>query len=195
MKLAKLSILAGFVVLLATALASQSAMAETTVLCKVDESPCAQANWVKSVHFVAENIQIEPEYAYSCDALLSAEALGLGSPQVLDVTSLVYTNCTGGCTRKLVKAGTLKVLRTGKETAEVKGEGGEILVECSGGGFNCLFDLGGTAGQLSGPLLTGTTAHLTYNKALLHKIGGLFCPTNVALSALFEALETFYVSS
>jgi hypothetical protein len=193
MKLSKLSGLAGFVVLLATALVAPSAMAETTVLCKVDESPCAEANWVKSVHFVAEGIQIEPEYAYSCDALLSAEALGLSSPQVLDVTSLVYTNCTGGCTRKLIKAGTLKVLRTGKETAEVKGEGGEILVECSG--INCVFDLGGTAGQLSGSLLTETKPHLTYEKALLHRIGGLFCPNEVTLSALFEALETFYISS
>ncbi len=193
MKRIKPWVLASFAALVSAALFAPSAMAESTVLCKTDETPCVEANWVKSVHFVAENIQIEPEYEYSCDALLSAEASKLGSPQVLAVTSLVYTNCTGGCTRKLVKAGTLKVLRTGKETATVTGEGGEIKVECSG--VDCVFDLGGTAGQLSGSLLTGGKPHLTYSKALLHRIGGLFCPTEVRLSALFEALEAFYISS
>lgn len=196
MKLVKLCALAGLTAVLAMILvAPSSAMAESTALCKVDANPCFEANWVKSVHFVAENILIEPSgYEYSCDALIAAEALGLGSPEVLHVTSLQYTNCGGGCTRTTLKAGTLKVLRTGNETAEVVGEGGEILVKC-GSGIHCVFDLGGTAGQLSGPLLTKSNAHLTYVEALLHKIGGLLCPEEVRLSALFEALEAFYVSS
>lgn len=193
----KLLILAGLAALLVTGLLAPSAMAESTVLCKVDEDPCAEEDWVQSVHFVAENIQIEQGiggYEYGCDALISAEALELGSPQALEVTSLVYSNCKGGCTRVFEENATLNVLRTGNETAEVVGKGGKVSVKC-GGGINCIFDLGGAAGQLFGPLLTEATAHLTYVKASLHKIGGLFCPNEVLLSALFEALETFYISS
>jgi len=202
MKLIKLSILAGIAAALAIAVVGpSSAMAESTVLCKVDESPCAEANWVKKVSFTAkgvsfETIESEAEggYNYQCEATLAAEALGLGSPQILDVTNLQFTNCNQGCTRTVTKNGTLKVSRTGNETAEVVGEGGEIVVKCSIG-TNCVFDLGGAAGQLTGPLLTGTTAHLTYTKAALHKIGGLFCPKEVRLSAIFVASESFYVSS
>jgi hypothetical protein len=196
MKLIKVFMLVGLLTALATALiGTSSAMAESTVLCKVDKSPCPEASWVKSVHFVAKSVVFEPEeYNYKCEALLTAEALGLGSPEVLDVTSLQYVNCNQGCTRTAIKLGTLKVLRTGSELASVTGEGGEILVKCSNG-IHCVFDLGGTAGTLSGPLLTGGTAHLTYSKALLHKIAGFFCPSEVTLTALFEALEAFYISS
>ena len=196
MKLIKVFMLAGLLAAVAAAsIGTSPAMAETTVLCKVDQSPCSAGNWVKSVHFVAKNVAFEPgEYNYKCEALLTAEALGLGSPEVLDVTSLQYTSCNQGCTRTAIKLGTLKVLRTGSELATVAGEGGEILVKCSGG-IHCVFDLGGTAGTLSGPLLTGSTAHLTYSKALLHKISGFFCPSEVTLTALFEALEAFYISS
>lgn len=196
MKLIKLFTLTGLaVVFIAALVGPSSAMAESTALCKADESPCASANQVKHVHYVAKGILVETSIMnYECDALLLADALGLGAPQVLH-GSLVYSSCNQGCTRTEISAGGLfKVLRTGNETAEVVGEGTEILVQC-GGGLHCVYDLEGITGQIEGPLLAGGNGKLTFARTALHKVSGLLCPKEAYLTALFTPLEALYVKS
>lgn len=196
MKLVKILSL-GFVVALAsTALVgASSAMAENTALCNVDETPCSPANQTTAVHYEADNILVHTSSMdYECDALLSATPSALGKPQILTATSLVYTSCNQGCTRTVKALGTFSVLRTGADSAEIAGNGFEILVQC-GAVLNCTYSFKGLIGKVSGPLLTGDNGHITYTKATLTKIGGTLCPAVATLDALFIALNAVYVTS
>jgi len=174
---------------------ASSAMAQSTALCKVDENPCAKANQVTEVHFVAEPILIHTSAMdYECNALLSATVGELGEPQVLTAQSLQYTSCNQGCTRTVKKLGKLSLERTEAETAKISGSGFEIYVQCSGQ-IDCTYAFNGLNGTALGALLTGDNGHLRFEGATLEKIGGFLCPTVATLSALFHASQAFYVES
>lgn len=196
MKLIKLFAPVGLAAILLLALIGPSlAMAESTALCRVDKNPCPQGDLVTHVHYTAEDILVETSIMnYECDALFLGDVSSLGAPQTFEA-QFTYTSCNQGCSREEISEGGLfEILRTGDELAEVVGEGIEILVEC-GNNLHCIYDFEGITGQISGPLLTGNKGHLTFEKALLHHTGGLLCPTQGYLVALFEPLEAIYIES
>ncbi len=195
MRSVKILGLAALAALVATALAGVSSATASTALCKVDENPCAKANQVTEVHFVAEPVLIHTSTMdYECDALLSATVGELGETQVLTAQSLVYSNCNQGCARTVKKLGTLSLQRTEAETAKIKGSGFEIYVQCSGQ-IDCTYAFNGLNGTALGALLTSDNGHLRFEEATLEKIGGFLCPLVATLSGLFEALQAFYVES
>lgn len=195
MKPVKMLGLAVVVALAATALIGTSSASASTALCKVDENPCAKANQVTEVHFVAKPVLIHTSVMdYECDALLSATVGELAESQTLTAQSLTYTSCNQGCTRTVKKLGKLTLERTGTETAKLTGSGFEIYVQCSGK-IDCTYAFNGLNGTALGALLTGDNGHLRFEEATLEKIGGLLCPTVATLSGLFVASQTFYVES
>jgi len=197
MKLARMSSLMLVAAMVTMALiVTSSAAAETTALCNVDQDPCKEANQVTEVHYEAHNTHFLGEYAYGCsDALLSAAVGKLGTPQTLEAQSMTYTSCGGGCTRTTEELGTLSVLRTANESAEVVVNGFKTKVTCSGFS-NCIYVLNEQVGVLQGPLLTGDNGHITFEEVPLEKVGGsLLCPAEVRFDALFEASKQIYVSS
>lgn len=190
--------LAAFAALAATALIGASSASASTALCKVDENPCAKANQVTEVHFVAEPVLIHTSVMdYECNALLSATVGELGETQTLTAQALTYTSCNQGCTRTVNKLGKLTLERTGTETAKLTGSGFEIHVVCKGQGgqIDCSYAFNGLNGTALGALLTGDNGHLRFEGATLEKIGGLLCPTVATLSGLFVASQAFYVES
>jgi hypothetical protein len=179
---------------------ASSAMAETTALCKVDETPCSEANQVTEVHYEADNINILTPtggggYDYGCShALLSATVSKLAETQTLEGQSLTYSSCGGGCTRTTIELGTLSVLRTEGELAEITANGFEVNVSCSGF-TNCRYSFNEQSGTLKGPLLTGDNGHITFQEAPLERVSGFLCPELVKLDALFVASKPVYVKS
>jgi hypothetical protein len=187
--------LAVIAVLVATALAGASSATASTALCKVDENPCAKANQLTEVHFVAEPILIHTSTMdYECNALLSATVGELGESQTLTAQSLVYTGCNQGCTRTVKKLGTLSLERTEAETAKISGSGFEIYVQCSSK-IDCTYAFNGLNGTALGALLTSDNGHLRFEEATLEKVGGFLCPLVATLSGLFVASQAFYVES
>jgi hypothetical protein len=185
------------VAVLATALIGPSlAMGESTALCKVDESPCTSS--VSHVHYVADDATILTSFMnYDCDILLLAVVSELGSPQVLE-GNLTYSNCSGGCVRtEISESGTLFILKTGHEKADVTGEGVEIFADC-GSALECVYTLENLTGKAIGPLLSSSgNGGLTYTEAVLSHVegGGFFCPQIAKLDANFVPLSPTYISS
>lgn len=195
MKPVKMLGLAVVAALAATVLIGTSSASASTALCKVDENPCAKANQVTEVHFVAEPVLIHTSVMdYECNALLSATVGELAESQTLTAQSLTYTSCNQGCTRTVNKLGKLTLERTEAETAKLTGSGFEIHVQCSGK-IDCTYAFNGLNGTALGALLTGDNGHLRFEGATLEKIGGLLCPTVATLSGLFVASQAFYVES
>jgi len=175
-----------------------SAMAETTALCKADESPCKEANQVTEVSFEANNnisilSPLEGGYGYECNAALSATVSQLGETQTLTAQSLTYSSCNKGCTRTTEMLGTFTVLKIGVEKAEIVANEFTVKVSCSGFS-NCVYASEGLTGTLKGDLLT-ENGHITYFEAPLKLVSGVFCPKEALFDALFESTEPIYVSS
>jgi hypothetical protein len=198
MRLVKLYGPAAAVALLAMALLGPAtATAESTALCKLDQDPCPEANRVQALHYVADDMEISTagaEYDYGCDALIEGVALALAAPQVIHA-NIAYFSCSGSCTRSEISSGfSLYLLRTGTESAELVGEGLEVQVKC-GSVINCVYDLEGIVGQVSGPLPAGENGQIAYAEAPLHAVSGLLCPSEARLTALFKPLAALYIAS
>ncbi len=136
-----------------------------------------------------------------CEALISGEVLkGLvtGGPVVVHVpaASLVYSNCTFGCTVTVLSGGLLKVLMTAAELSEVFGEGFVVEVNCFGF-FDCDYNASGLVGHGLGPLEadTGKKGHVTYSENVVNLLNNLSggCPATAKLDALFQSLSPLYV--
>ena len=199
MKLVRMIGLGLIAAVAATALlGASSAMAETTALCEVDEDPCEEANQVTEVNYEAEDLYVLTSVMeYECDASLSATVSKLGETQTLEAQELVYTNCREGgqsCSRTATELGTFSVLRTKPELAEIAGSGFKISVKC-GALINCTYAFNGLTGTVKGPLLTGDNGHILYQEANLEKVGGIACPNEAKLDAVFVASSPVYVES
>jgi len=179
---------------------ASSASAAATLLCNQHVALGACTEPTQHVHQVATNPELLTSFGnVKCaSALLLAEVLGLGTPQVLH-GNLTYTTCElNGSACKEVKetsAGVLiNVLRTGEELGEVTGSG-RVKVVCSG--LECEYE--GSAefvGHALGPTLTADGGHVTYTKAKGIKVaGGFLCPSSSLLDALFVSLNNVYLNS
>jgi len=180
---------------------ASSAMAESTALCKVDESPCAEANRVSHVHettlsgnkakLLSEELNVE------CDVLFLGEASPtLGNPLTITGT-FTYTSCGSGAgcaVEEINGPATIEVLKTAHELAGVTGEG-EVKVTCLFGFIKCVYNGTGLSGHGLGPLLsTETNGEVRLEEQKTTKVSGT-CEPEAKLDILTTPLAATYISS
>ena len=172
------------------------AMGETTAFCGSDEESCKSP--VSHVHYSADDILVETSaMEYECDALFLGDALeeGLGSPLVIH-GNFTYTSCKNGCERTEENGPAIvSFLKTGHESAEVTLEA-LIHVVCPSF-INCSYIFEEVIGTAKGPLLSiENNGEFYYLKQFLnHESGGLLCPKEGFLTAVFVPLSKTYISS
>jgi len=180
---------------------ASSAMATNTVLCTVNEDPCLEKNWAKSIHMVTT---AKPKLLSSIGTIECASSLGegtlgkLGLPQVATLTALTWAApCALGktaCTVTTESLGTMNILKTGANVGTADPEGTTIHVEC-GALINCKYT-GKPGATLS---VTGagggSNGILEANKLKVEKLGSGFCPSTAEWDAKYEPLTAVYVSS
>jgi hypothetical protein len=192
-------LLVAVVVFAMALLGPAGAMAETTALCKADESPCKSTSLVTHVHYTSNDLEVLTSFGnYKCDALYLASVALLGSPQVLQ-GEFTYSNCDKGCTREEVNPQVvLDLLKTGHESAELIGTpGAGVKSECKGGfELGCVYSFEELIGTVTGPLLaTSEKGEITYEEQPLVHVSGLLCPAEAYLDARFVLLSPTYISS
>jgi len=181
---------------------ASSAMATfDTALCSEAsvELKCPEAKLVKHVHLLAEDPTLVTSVGTGlCKyALISAEVLGLGKPQLIHFLKegLTYTECKFGglpkCTFETVHYGLLDLLKTASDLGvltdlPVEGKYTEVHVVC-GEVINCTYNWENLQGHaLSAEM--GNNGRVTYTNAQVEKVGGLLCPKETKLTATFESL-------
>jgi hypothetical protein len=171
-----------------------SAMAEHGTLCT---QPAPEAcNPPSTVHYEDPGARLLNPLVpgLECEALVSGNVDngGLGAPIVISNVTLKYTNCSDNCTASQVKGGTIDVLKSGVELAVVTGLGPEVLVNCALV-FHCVYGAEGLTGHGLGPAFGNATGHVTFENAVVKQTGGLLCPKEAKLDALFESLTAVYI--
>ena len=164
---------------------ADSAMAETTSLCKVDESPCSGANRITHVHETSTSkarLLASPEL--ECDVLFLGDVKSTnneGAPLVIE-GAFTYTNCGSGCSVKEENSPlTLNILKEGHELAKVThGTGsGAGLVNLNCFGIECKYIGTGLVGHGLGPLLsTKANGDVTLSEQTVSHESGFFCPNS-----------------
>jgi hypothetical protein len=205
MRLIKMVGLAGVVAVVATAfVGASSAMANgPTVLCKVNEDPCA-ANETKEVHFTSVGeptlVTTVPSLTIKCASSLAVGTVeDLGTPTGITLTELTWTNCSsnqGACTVETEAPGLLDVLKTAANLGTAKALGTEVKVTC-GAVISCVFGGADTAGlTVEGALHNGGTSHGKLNAPgiAVPKKKGL-CPATSTWTAEYESLEHIFIST
>jgi len=189
--------------LLAMAFAgATSAMAESTSLCKADESPCSAANQIGSVHeeSVGKSKLLTSLGITECNVLFSGTiTTKLANPLVIS-GAYTWTNCKLGestCTVTEATANAeIKVLKEGHETATSTVNVG-FQVGCPGF-IECTFVSAGLKGTAKGPLLSAQVpdnGEVTQLETILNKVaGGFLCPKSVKLDITTTPLTATYIS-
>ncbi|HET7484992.1 MAG TPA: RHS repeat-associated core domain-containing protein [Solirubrobacterales bacterium] len=174
-------------------LGATSAMAEPTVLCSADESPCAAIHQVTHVHETSVGKAIllaAPKI--ECNVLFLGEAEEGEAGQVVIEGNFTYTNCGTGCKVEEQSASSvIEVEKEGHETASVVGEG-EFHVSCIG--INCYYNREGLLATAKGPLLaTQANGEVSLQEQVIHKTKGTFCPATVKLDITTTSLSATYI--
>lgn len=180
-----------------------SAMAESTALCKADESPCSAGNQVSHVHetTLTGNLAtlLNSVGNVTCDVLFLGDTSGgnLGTPLVLS-GNFTYTSCKRGsenCTFTEVNGpATIRVLKTAAETAALTGEW-EWTWKC-GIFINCTYNSEGLEATVKGPLTSSeTNGSASLSEQEMNKVGPGICPSVAKLDITTTPLTATYISS
>lgn len=201
MKANKIIGLAALAVLTVTAfVGATSAMAESTVLCSVDETPCAEGHVITHLHgtAVGKAKLLTSIGTLECDALALGDVIEKGPPVILRGTG-TFTNCVLGNSKCTVTEENgpveTKALKEGHETGSVTGEG-LIHIVCSGF-IDCSFNGSGLKGTIKGPLLsTQANGEVTISEQTTTKeAGGFLCPKTSKEDSTSTPLAAAYASS
>jgi hypothetical protein len=176
---------------------------ESTSLCKINESPCASGNQVKTVHMTGSMELKSTALTVLClSSLLTAETeQGLGHPLGLKVTGLIFSACGtnsshNNCTLKAVVLPLFDLLKISLNyaTASVLNLGVQFMC---GELINCVYEGGGASWEYKGALLEFGTGHGMLSSAewVLAKKEGFLCPAESKWTGLYEPLEHVYVGS
>jgi hypothetical protein len=177
------------------------ARAETTQLCKADESTCAEAKVIKHLH--EETLAgvkaklLNSIGTVECNVLFLGDSLGSGAPLVIH-GHFTYSECKRSkesCTLTEVSTDSLlEVLKESHETAKETIEG-EVQAKC-GFFLNCKYNGEGLKGTVKGPLLaTSENGEVTVSEQALHKVSGALCPETAKLDIATMPLEKVYLAS
>jgi len=201
MKAIKTIGLAALAVLATAAFAGvTSAMAESTVLCSVDESPCAEGNVITHLHgtSVGKSKLLTSLGTVECNGLALGDVIEEGPPLVMSGTS-TFTECVlggGSCTATEENGpAKTKALKEGHETGSVVGEGLIHLV--CGSSIDCSYNGTGLKGTIKGPLLsTQTNGEVTISEQATNKeAGGFLCPKTSKVDGTATSLVAMYAST
>jgi hypothetical protein len=199
----KMLVLAALAALMAMAfVGASSAMAESTTLCKADETPCSAGNIVSHVHETTEagnpGLLLSSVVEIKCTVLyLGDTGSSAGAPLVI-TGKFAYSSCQtasgSSCTvTETSTNSTIKVLKTAHELGEVTGNG-EVNAHC-GFFINCTYDGEGLSGHALGPLLsTATNGQVRVEEQTTHKVSGSLCPETAKLDLLTTPLSTTYIT-
>ena len=173
---------------------ASSAMAGSTSLCEVEESPCASGNRITHAHYESlDHIFYLSFVTAECESLFLGDALnsGLGAPVIFH-GNYTYV-CLEECTMTEENGpGLMEFLRTASELA-VAGYRVLVHVVC---GLNCRYDGEGLTAHALGPLLSGMLrGEVVLEEQEVHKESGLFCPSTGNLDFLVEPLVHTYIST
>jgi hypothetical protein len=180
-------------------LSATAAMAETTALCKKDESPCAGGSGITHLHEEtlsgAKAKVLSSLGTVECAVLFLGDALSAGAPLVIH-GHFTYTECKLGaesCELKEVSSDSLlNVLKEGPETAKVT-LSGEVKLKC--GFVSCNYNGEGIAATAKGPLSASfENGEITTKEQELHKVSGFFCPEKAKLDFALMPLEKTYIA-
>jgi hypothetical protein len=183
-----------------------SASASSTLLCSsltTGLTPnAAECNSPSELHFVSvgKAVLLTPNINVECNALIQSTrtSAALAAPVTFNGT-LKYESCSSGCTVKQVKEGTISILKTAPELADVTATGYVVNVNCLFGSLNCDYDATNLVGHGLGADVAGTEGkgHVTYSGNVVNakeKLGGFIgCPTVSELDALFQSLTSLYI--
>lgn len=195
--------LLGLAVLAAMACVNvSSATAESTVLCKVDENPCAAGNKVTHVHEVSSAYVLDAFFGVLlCNDLFLGDVTGTGVNETVTGTH-TYANCVRDTTgnpepclfAEVNGPSIVTIVREGHETAKVTGES-EVKVKC-GSVVDCTYNGEGLAGTAKGPLLSSkTNGEVLFDEQTMHKVSGFLCPSEAKLSVTITSLAATYITS
>lgn len=182
------------------AIGVSAASAETTALCKANETPCSEKNTFPAETKILLSF-VEGIFETSLGNITCTEAHGegktvnkLGSPLEIKIESASVEAC-GSCSVTISSLGTLLVSKTAANLAEVIVHGVLATAKCAF--LNCSYVGGLVTMDMSG--LSGSTpAMLNASKLAVTKEGGFLCPekaTKTALVNLTANGENFYISS
>jgi hypothetical protein len=181
---------------------ASSAMAEFTLLCKNHNSATSCSEPVAEIHVVANDPVILSSLGdILCESSLgTGEVLGLGAPQVVHMTFLVWTNCSRSgeaCTVSAPTLGLMSVLRTALNLGTVTPSGGVIKVVC-GSFISCKYTLNSEHTlTVQGALHSAGIGHgeILANEIDIRKAGFGLCPSEAKWDARYEPLEHVYIVS
>jgi len=129
-----------------------------------------------------------------CDALLLGDvAEEASTPESMLVeAAYTYSNCNSGCTFKEEGGPSeIELSKAGHEGAEETLEW-EVHVSCAG--LNCYYNGEGLVGTAKGPLLASeTNGEVSISEQTLHKVKGLFCPSEAKLDLVTTPLAATYI--
>jgi hypothetical protein len=203
MRAIKMIGLAALAALLAMAfVGATSAMAESTALCKVDESPCSKTNVKKEINEVSVGKAklLTSLGTTECVVLFNGMVLLEGNPLII-YGVFTYHECELAKTPCKAEEengpAELKVLKEGHETAKVTGEALVHLV--CGSSIDCSYNGTGLVGTAKGPLLSAQTpdnGEVTLSEQSTTKeTGGFLCPKTAKLDITTTPSSATYIAA
>jgi hypothetical protein len=180
-----------------------SAMAESTALCKAEESTCSGANTITHVHeSQVGKAKLLSEPTVECKVVLflgdtknaAKETKGLANPLRIE-GAFTYKECNNSCTVKEEEGpAVILVLKEGSELATVTGEG-LVHLTCFFGFINCKYNGEGLIGHGLGPLTSAQeNGSVDIEEQETHREAG-GCPETAFLDLTTTPLEKTYISS
>jgi hypothetical protein len=192
--------------------ASSASATFSTALCTEASGTlaCPAGKLASSVHFVAK----DPLLLTTLVNVLCKEALFSGTvensgllatapePLGISIGELKYIECETttkiACTIKTEHLGLLDLLKTAADLGTLVdlplgGSYTEVKVVC-GSVINCTYKGENLTGHALSATAT-TTGHVTYSNSPVTKTGGILCPSESKLHALFESLTNLWLRS
>jgi len=182
---------------------ASSATASNTLLCEgntptLDGTGSSPAcNSPSELHFVSVGkfTLLNSTFNVQCEALIKAvrTSAALANPVHFSAT-LSYSNCTPGCAVTVLSQGTILILKTGTELAEITASGVVVNINCLTF-FTCDYNFTNLLGHMLAG--TGGLAHITYTEKALNiqQVLKFICPAVNKLDLLLVSLKPLYIRS
>ena len=170
------------------------AAAESTALCKSDESPCSSGNVITHIHETSVGkAKLESELpTIECNVLFLGDTVG-GTGSLID-GKFTYSSCNNFCSLKEVSesGSSIVLLKSGTELAEVT-SGSEANVTCPF--ISCTYNIEAFEGHGLGALTSSSeNGNVVISAQELEAMSGI-CPPETFLDLTTTPLSKTYVVS
>jgi hypothetical protein len=177
-------------------LGASSAMAETSALCKSNESGqpiCAAGNQLGELHYVSSEMKIlNGLQNVTCESLFKGTAWGLFTNEPVKITGkFTYFNCNGSCEVEQITEGEFKLLKTTATEGVMVGTGVKFKVACLF--INCVYTWEGLGVGATSANLPTTAGKWIVTEQELERTPGGTCPMTTKLHMAMESLTDVYI--